>query len=451
MIDRSFLGGLSMIRGCRAAWFLGLVTFACGVNPAFAQQVSESALKDRVAQLVERLESPKVETRAAAEKSLIELGSKVVAFLPSKVDPKKTDLVERLDRVRSTIQTKDDQANLGASKVTIKGKAMRLSEAIKALQSQSGNDITDLREANGAEVTNPALDLEIENKDFFEAFDIIAEMAGVTYTPYTNDGTLGIMAGGMMEAKPDTPAMAKPMIVYSGPFRVQFKEIAIVKDFVTGTSKATAEFEVLWEPRIKPMLLSIKNEDLKIVDDQGKPVLPQVKEEASEVGLRSANSVATVNIELVAPERSAKVLSSLKVKGDVTVPSGIKTFKFPNLAATNVVQKQDDITVSLESCEVDEQSWKVDVYLAYPEGGPAFESYRQGLFNNRPWLQKSDGSRYEHNGGMNSSGSGEGKIGFEFIFVDAPGRPSDYMFIYQTPAKVVPIPLEFEFKDVPLP
>jgi hypothetical protein len=416
---------------------------------ASAQQITESALKDRVAQLVERLESPKMESRASAEKSLIELGSKVLPLLPTKVDKAKTDLVERLERVRSSIAAKDEQTNLGASKITLKATGIRLTEAIKAFQTQSGNDITDLREANGEEVTNPAFDIDIADKCFFEALDILAEKAGVGYTPYTGDGTIGLKAGAMTQ--PGMPAMAKPLLVYSGPFRIQFKEIAIVKDFTTSTGKATAQFEVLWEPRIRPMLLSIKNEDLKIVDDQGKAIVPQVDKESNETGLRAGNCAAEINLELVAPERSAKVLSSLKVKGDVTVPSGMKSFKFPNLGATNVVQKQGDISVTLESCEVDEQTWKVALYLAYPEGGPAFESYRQGLFNNRPWLQKSDGSRFEHNGGMNDSGTGEGKIGFEFMFVDAPGKPADYMFVYETPAKVVPIPLEFEFKDVPLP
>jgi hypothetical protein len=450
MIDRSISGDLAMIRECRAAWAAGLVTLVLGVAPAPGQQVSESALKDRVAQLVERLESPKLETRAAAEKSLIDLGARVLPMLPNAVDKKKADLSERVERVRTALREKEEQTNLGASKVTIQGKGMRLTEAIKAIQTQSGNIITDLREANGDEVTNPAMDLEIVDKSFFEAFDILAEQAGVTYTPYTNDGTLGIMAGAM-KSQPNMPAPPKPMVVYSGPFRIQFKEIAVVKDFSTAAGTATAQFDVMWEPRIRPMLLSVKNEDLKIVDDQGKPVMPQVSQEANETGLRAGNCAAEFNLNLVAPERAAKVLSSLRVKGLVTVPSGMKAFKFPNLGATNVVQKQGDISVTLESTEVDEQTWKVSLMLAYPEGGPAFETYRQGLFNNRPWLQKPDGSRFEHNGGANDSGSGDGKIGFEFMFVDAPGKPSDYMFVYETPAKVVPIPLEFEFKDVPLP
>ena len=93
----------------------------------------------------------------------------------------------------------------------------------------------------------------------------------------------------------------------------------------------------------------------------------------------------------------------------------------------------------------------VGLAVSYPEGGPAFESYRQGLFNNRLWLQKPDGSRFEQNGGFNNTGSDNGTIRFEYLFVDAPGKPADHGLIYETPIKVVPIPLEFEFKGVPLP
>ena len=95
----------------------------------------------------------------------------------------------------------------------------------------------------------------------------------------------------------------------------------------------------------------------------------------------------------------------MKIKAEVTVPSGVKTFRFPSLAQQNVTKKQGDISVTLESTEVDEQVWKVNVLLSYPGEGPAFESYRQGLFNNRLWLQKADGSRFEHNGGFSNTGS----------------------------------------------
>jgi hypothetical protein len=139
------------------------------------------------------------------------------------------------------------------------------------------------------------------------------------------------------------------------------------------------------------------------------------------------------------------------VKAEVTIPAGIKVFKFPSLVQENVTVKQGDVSVTLQGTEVDEQVWKVNVDLVYPGEGPAFESYRQGLFNNRLWLQRADGSRFEHNGGFSNTGSDGGKLSFEYLFVDAPGKPADYQLVYETPSKVITIPLAFEFKDVPLP
>ena len=152
-----------------------------------------------------------------------------------------------------------------------------------------------------------------------------------------------------------------------------------------------------------------------------------------------------------ASERSAGKLASLRVKGAVTVPAGMKLFRFPSLAASDVTQTQGDVAVTFAGAEVDEQVWKVGLAIAYPAGQMEFGSYRQGLFNNRLWLQKPDGSRFEQNGGFNNTGAEGSRIGFEYLFVDAPGKLADYSLVYETPSKVVPIPLEFEFKDVPLP
>ena len=111
----------------------------------------------------------------------------------------------------------------------------------------------------------------------------------------------------------------------------------------------------------------------------------------------------------------------------------MKTFRFPSLAQENVTLKQGDVTATLQNVEIDEQVWKVNVELVYPGNGPAFESYRQGLFNNRIWLQKADGSKFEHNGGFSNTSSDGGKLGFEYLFVDAPGKPADYQLVYETP------------------
>jgi hypothetical protein len=409
-------------------------------------QALDAALKDRVAQLVEKLESPKAEARDAAQKALIELGPKILPYLPEKVGG--AERQERLAKVREAIEQAQSQMQFGAAKVTIKGQGIRLSEALHQLQAQSRNLVTDRREQEGQDVTNPSLDLDIVDKPFFQALDEIAEKAGLMLELYTDDGSIGLKAGAM-----DQPALAapKPWIVYSGPFRVQLKQIFAAHDFQTGTGSANAQFDVAWEPRIRPMLLALKADELKIVDDRGQTVQPSVMDEATDVPLRAESPVAELNINMAAPDRQAQKLASLKVKADITIPAAMRTFRFPNLAAKNVKQTQGDIVVTYEDMEVDEQVWKIHVLVEYPGGGPAFESYRQGLFNNRLWLQRADGSRFEHNGGFNNTASDMGKLGFEYLFVDVPGKPADYQFVYEAPSKVITIPLEFEFQDVPLP
>jgi hypothetical protein len=405
-------------------------------------QAADAALRDRVQQLVERLDASKMEARQAAEKRLIELGPRILPLLPEPAKSGSAERNQRLGRIREALRQASETLDLGASKVTIQGQGIRLSEVLQKLQAQSKNVITDLREQSGGEATNPALDLDIAAKPFLEALDVIARKAQFTPNFFTGDGSVGLMPG-------EPPA--KALVLYPGPFRIAFKQIAAVRDLQAGTATANAQFEVAWEPRLRPMLMALKADELKVVDDRGKAVMPQVMMESTDVVLRPENPAAELNINLLAPDRAATKLTSLKVKADVTVPAGLRTFRFPNLAQENITKTQGDITLTLESTEVDEQVWKINVLLAYPDQGPAFESYRQGLFNNQIWLQKADGARVEHNGGFSNTSSDQGKLGFEYLFVDVPGKPADYQLVYETPSKVLPIPLEFEFKDVPLP
>ncbi|MGE3819444.1 MAG: hypothetical protein AB7I30_08415, partial [Isosphaeraceae bacterium] len=336
------------------------------------------------------------------------------------------------------------ELNLEATRITLQSKGIRLSEAIQRLQALSGNAITDYREAEGADASNPSLELEIVDKPFLEALDMVCEEAQVVPSFYTGDGTIGLLPGG--------PTRMTGPVVYQGPFRVELRQIGAVRDLVSGMASASAQFEVAWEPRLRPMLLALKADSLKVLDDRDKEVKAQVSDESTDTILRPDNPVAEINLTLEAPERAAKALKTLKVKAELTVPAGLRTFRFANLDVKKPETiKQGDVSVILESTEVDEQVWKVNVELVYPGQGPAFESYRQGLFNNRLWLQKADGSRFEHNGGFSNTSANEGRLGFEYIFVDAPGKPGDYGLVYETPSEVKPIPLEFEFKDVPLP
>ena len=419
-----------------------------------APDQSSDALRDRVAQLVARLGGGDLAARDAAEKSLIELGARVLPILDeapvaAKPGAPGADQEARLDRVRAAIAEAGERVNLGASIVTLKGTGLRLSEALKQLQAASGNSIVDLREQYGAEVTNPAIDVDLVDRPFFEVLDAVARKGGVSVSSFTGDGTIGIMAGAMPGAT-DNPG---PAIVplYSGPFRVQLRQVAAVRDFAAGTGSANLQVELAWEPRLRPMILAIKGDGITGKTDDGKPLVPTVSGESNDVVLRPENPSAEVNLNIEPPDRAARRIESFAVRGEVTLPAGLKTFRFNDLAARDARIKQGEIAVTMQSVVVEEDTWKVGIIVEYPGTGPAFESYRQGLFNNRIWLQRADGSRFELNGGMNDSGVDGGRLAFEYLFVAAPGKPADYAVVYETPSRIVSIPLMFEFKDIPLP
>jgi hypothetical protein len=432
---------------------LTLLLLATLVLPTRAQ---DAALRDRVNQLVGRLDADKAADRDGAEKALIELGAKALPLLPDAATAKSAEQKQRLDRVRSALVASQEQQSLTASLVTIQGQGIRLTEALKQLQQQSGNAVTDLREQQGQEATNPALDLDIVQKPFFEAFDIICKAAQVSPIFFTGDGSIGLLEGA-----PDLPnqiggggAKLKRPVVYTGPFRVQFIQVAATRNVSDGSGTANAQFQIAWEPRLRPMLLVLKSEEVAITDDRGTPVQPSVMEESSSVVLRPENPAAEINLNMDAPDRQALRLATLKVKAEVTLPAGVRAFRFADLTKPSE-QKQGDVGVALERAEVEEHIWKLRVTLNYPGEGPAFESYRQGLFNNRLWLQARDGSRLEHTGvhggGFSNLGSEGGRLSFEYLFVDVPGKMSDYALVYETPSRVETIPVEFEFQDVPLP
>lgn len=432
-----------------SGWVLGLFLGLSGATSAPGQDAGDAALKDRVTQLVERLGAEKAEVREAASKALTKLGPKILPLLPDPAAMPGGLRKDEVQKLRESLRKAQDEVHPGASRVTIEGQGIRLTEALQRLQKQTGNSITDMREQLGGDVTNPALNLSIRDRTFFEALAEIAKQAGVGLEFYTGDGSLGIKPG--MTADPGGPTPAGPPTEYTGPFRIELKTMNIVRDFEAGSSLANLQFEAAWEPRLRPMLLKLKGDEIKVIDDRGKEVKPQMAMESDEVVIRPENPVAEINLNLQAPDRTASKLKSLKVKAELTIPAGIKVFRFPSLANQNAKLKQGDVAVELQDVEVEEQTWKVHVELTYPAEGPAFESYRQGLFNNRLWLQRADGSRFEHNGGFNSTGSDGGRLGFEYLFVDAPGKPADYGLVYETPSKVIRIPMEFEFKDIPLP
>ena len=63
-------------------------------------------------------------------------------------------------------------------------------------------------------------------------------------------------------------AKSKPLILYSGPFRIELQQVSLSRDFQAGTAARRPRTPgSLGAGRLRPMLLKLKADEMKIVDE----------------------------------------------------------------------------------------------------------------------------------------------------------------------------------------
>jgi hypothetical protein len=410
-------------------------------------------LKSKVAALVKELDASKASVRQAAQDKLIQLGADGLAHLPAPdAEGLSAEQSRRLGEIRSALAHTGGKAALEGSKVTLSAKGITLSDAMSAIQRQSGNQIVDMREDFGQEVTNPEFPADWTDKPFWEVLDEIAAKTNVGYYLHTGERQIGLV----MEPPRTMPT------AYAGPLRMQLRQLVRSISFENRQKECVLEFEIAWEPRVRPILFEMKPEDLDVVDDQDRKIVVEQQSErpgAEDDGmtLKAAADASMIRadfiIRLAQPNRGAEKIKSLRGKLGVLMPTNIQTFEFADLAKAKDVKKQSgNVTVVLEKFrDLDSSLWQADVLLQFQSNSGAFESYETWFYDNEAYLQRADGTRFPNNAGQTLTESGDGQVGIQYRFVDAPGRLADYKLVYKTPATIVRESVEFELKDIELP
>ena len=96
----------------------GLLGLALAIGLAGSAPAQDAALRDRVNQLVARLDADKAEARDTAEKALIDLGAKALPLLPDPAALKSEEQKQRVQRVRDALAAAQEKQGLDASIVT---------------------------------------------------------------------------------------------------------------------------------------------------------------------------------------------------------------------------------------------------------------------------------------------------------------------------------------------
>ena len=408
---------------------------------------AKADLQAKVKKLVQQLDDKEFAKREAARNELIKLGQDILPFLPESDAKLSPEQIKSVNIVRSTLREAEAEKILMPRLVTIQKDSIPLTKALQELTKQAGTRIEDAR---SDKTSDPNLKLHLDKATFWQAADTIAKEADLRVLLDHKEGKVALGDG---------PNRTRPgSVSYGGLFRVAVKRIQADQDLESDKEShfCIAHLEVAWEPRFHPLFLESQPDTFEIKDDKSN-VLKALEQGGGRIPL--AQRIATqIQVRLEAPPRTALNLGLFKGSLNVLGPTKMVFFTFDKLAKTDKSkpnQVKDGIKLTLHEFKVegekDDQQWHVTLMLDYPEGGPEFESFEQWLVNNQAWLEKANGKKRIETGNYNTDVQGRHAT-VNYIFdEEGLGKPEDWTLVYRTPGPILKVPVNFEFKELPLP
>jgi len=423
---------------------LGSVLLIGCLLAAQGEAAADDDLKLQVRRLARRLDAPQLAQREAAEEAWPKMGPGALALLPRITERTSAEAKLRIGRIRQKLQRAAAEAAARASTVTLRGKALPLSEIVAAIGQQTGNKLVDFRRRFGHEITNPKLAVDFDKTPFWEALDEVLDRAALKVYPFGEEGAISFVARGEGELPRSGRA------TYSGPLRLEPLSITgsrRLRDPQGDSLQLT--LEVAWEPRLKPISLKQKMADLAAVDENGNPLAVDDRRAEREAATGDAAAVELI-LPLKLPPREVKRIASFKGTLTAIVPGKIETFRFDDLVdARNVEKRIAGVTVTLQQVRRNNQSWEVRVRVRFDEAGEALASHRGWIFNNEAYLEGPDDKPIPYDS-LETTVQKKNEVGVAYLFrLDGP--PADHQFVYKTPGVILATGFDYEIKDVKLP
>ncbi len=328
------------------------------------------------------------------------------------------------------------EKELAARLVTVKGKELTLTKALKTIADQTGVEVQ-------AQPEGDVKNLNLDKVPFWQAIDTLAKEWDLRVYLYGKDRKIALVKNERGYREMPTS--------YSDLFRLVMKKVVLVRDLEDDTAGGIAYLEVAWEPRFQAFYLESKTESLVVKDDKGLVLeLPRLDR-----GRAPTPEGIAMQIELPLPALSRKTARIGSITGTLHVIGSPKMLNFTfDKLAQGQTQTLEGVQMTLKNFIEGKELWTVDVQLKYPAGGPKFESFQSWLLNNQAYLVHSSGKRLEPAGFEADEQTGTtALLRYRFISEDQKGlgKPSEWKLVYRTPSAIVEVPVKFEFKDVPLP
>lgn len=327
---------------------------------------------------------------------------------------------------------------------------LTLTDALKELQTQSGNTLKDLRQ-------NPkSPTISLRPGTFWPTLDAIGKQTGIGFNAYQSGGGVALV---------DTP-YREMKTHYSGIFRFAVKSVNVNRDDETDSHQCEVVLDTAWEPRFRALFMNLEIADVGYDSKKrGNLVRQQV---VGQSAFAVAGKCATQEIKLTmqAPERTTAKLTHLKGTVRVIGVPKLLDFEFAKLkelkADAERVDVKDGVKVSVTSVEVRKSRWTVELGTVYPEGALVrLQSFEEGVLlqYNRVWLTWTDPKTNKvRELDWSDQDPQETKTGkkIKFHFTERAERPlpppgANVTLRYRTPSRVIAFTVPFAFEDLPLP
>lgn len=437
-----------------------LILLICGLTtsiawaqaqPAAAQEVAkpdEAAAKPtqaEVRKLIRQLEDKERKVRDQAEQQLRDLGADAIALLP-KIDARTGgELKVRLQRIREHLEKSRVAESATATSFSLNGK-MTLSDAFESIAEQTDNVIVDYRARFNQESNNTEIEVAIEDAPFWDGLDQVLDAGGLTISNFVGESKkLAVVAAG------ETALPRHQQGDYEGLFRIEATNLNADRNLRDpGQSALRLGIEIIWEPRVLPILIQQDLDTMEITTDNG-DTLTVGSQGMIQLPVQPGVAAIDVRLPLELPSRDVKEITSLKGQFTALVPGGDVTFEFKSLdpKARNVQQNKGGLTVILDQVRRNGGVQQISVRLRLDQASESLQSHLDWVENNVAQLVDPDGKPADEPGLEKYLERGN-EVGYSYLFpVDADLK--GWKFVYKTPAGIAQIPVKYELKNITLP
>lgn len=422
-------------------WLATVVLLSGSLQRAVADDGKQQVSK--VVELIRKLDAPKRTDRDQAQEELLKLGPTILPKLPEVTSPELS--AEQRRRMRQILPELWKQRLMEAvagSDIKLSETSLKLSQVLAELKQQSGNDFQDMRPDFNQPTENPTVTLETATGKFWPLLDQVLQQASLSYYHFTNERIVGLQ----VQQAPGGP------VTYDGAFRFELQRLMLDHQFNMDQQPSLGiTLGVAVEPKLKPIMLELDLAKCSAVDDEGNE-LQFLGSQRIPLAMEKTAYHLPISLKADAPPRSAQKIAKLQGELLVWLPAHTQEFVFTNLQEGKpVAQSTSSVRISLQGIRDDEGLWTVPVIIEHLLDVGQVDSYLQAALENEIFLREADGTRFIQNGGLSTFGEEPGKLGIEYLFVDAPKPMKDYELVLRIPAGLTAVPVRFEFTDLPLP